>query len=455
MPISTGLDPLIRAMSAAVARVHQPGSAGYDELAAPAVPGRRPTAALVVEALSDQDVVNAVRTATAFGAPVAVRCTGLGGAEPPAGAVLVSTHALDTLLVRPAARTARIGAGIRWQDLLVVAGRHGLTPVCGSSSRVGVVGDLIAGGHGPAARSWGLASDRVLGFDVVTGDGVLRHAGPTQHPGLYWGLRGAKGTLGVVTAVDLELVEQAEVYAGSLWFDETDLPAVLAAWAPWARGLPEQGTTSVAITRMPAGPRVPAALTGATTLAVRFVWTGAAAAGERALAPLRALATPLVDTVAMLPAAAICAAHGDRGPSPATATSTLLLDELDGAATARLIELTGPGSGCRQAVVEVRHLGGAISRPLHGASVCAHRDARWALVTEGPPAPGVAEDAGRITAGLADWAAPGALVDLLAPDDPHWADRAFGPEGIARLADLSGRYDPAGTLAAGRWLRSA
>lgn len=453
MSLVTGVVPLVRAMSAAVARVHLPGSAGYEELTGPARLGLAGPA-VVVEALSELDVAHAVRTATAHGVQVAVRCTGLGAQPPPSGGVLVATHALDTVIVRPATRTARIGAGARWEDVLIVAARHGLAPVCASNPHVGVVGDLLGGGHGPLARSWGLSSDRLLELDVVTGDGMLRHANATQHPGLYWGLRGGKGTLGIVTAVEVELIDQPDVFAGTLWFDEIDLPAVVAAWPQWAQSLPEEATTSIAVIRMSTGSHVPPVLAGTTTLAVRFAWTGDPVSGHAALAPLRAVAAPLVDTVAVLPYPAIGSMHAETLPAGPVSVRGLLLDDLD-AAAATLTELVGPGSGCRQSVVEVRQLGGALGRPLRGPSAFSHRDARWSLLAMGRADGRVVADAARIASGLGPWTAPGALAGFSGSGDGEWARRVFEPDVVARLRDLSDRYDPAGTLAGAAWLRGA
>jgi FAD/FMN-containing dehydrogenase len=68
-----------------------------------------------------------------------------------------------------------------------------LAPLSGSITDVGIVGYTTGGGLGPMARTYGLASDRVRAFEVVTGDGELRRVTPTEHRELYFGLRGGKG----------------------------------------------------------------------------------------------------------------------------------------------------------------------------------------------------------------------------------------------------------------------
>lgn len=454
MPVTIGLDPFTRAMSAAVARVHLPGSVGYEALSATHDARRRAGAALVVEALTAHDVAAAVRTAGEHRVPVAVR--GIGRGLVPPGCVLVSTRSLDTLVVRPQHRTAQLGAGVRWSSVLHATARHGLAPVCGADAAVGAVAHLSCGGLGPVARSHGVSSDRVIGLEVVTGDGVLRSVSADENPDLFWALRGGRGALGIITSALVELVEQSEVYAGTLWFDEVDVPAVLRAWARWAAQLPAAGTTSVAVARMTTVPHVPSVLAGFTTLALRFAWTGEPAEGERRIAPMRALAAPLIDTVGVMPYAAIGAVHADHaGPGPRQ-RHTVLLHELGPAAADRLVELVGPGSGCVQQSVEVRRLGGAVREPLRGESAVAHRDAPWALTTvgtapTGTPGP-VADDARRITQQMAAWCRPGALAGLDDGAGRVWADRVFGASTASRLRALAARYDPVGTLLPGRAL---
>ena len=146
------------------------------------------------------------------------------------------------------------------------------------------------------ARTYGLASDKVRAIEVVTGDGMLRRATPTEHPDLFYGLRGGKGMLGIVTAIEFDLVHQPTFYGGSLWFDGNDAAAVIKRWLLWSKDLPELGTTSIALFQLPAMPGVPPALADRMTLSVRYVWTGDAEDGERRFAEIRGSAPTLLDS---------------------------------------------------------------------------------------------------------------------------------------------------------------
>ncbi len=263
--------------------------AGTDAYAAAATPWNvavRSSHLAAVEVADAADVATVVRFAAETGLEVAVQATGHGAYATDRPSLLVLTHRLDEVTVDAQARSVRVGAGVQWSAVIAAAAPHGLAGLAGSAPNVGVVGYVSGGGHGPLSRTFGWACDRVTAFDVVTGDGEQRRATPTENVALYWGLRGGKGALGVVTALEMDLVPLAEMYAGCLYFDGADAPAVLRAWAQWAPSLPAAGNTSLAVLRLPDLPSVPPPLAGRTTVAVRYAWVGDAAEGEAAVAPM-------------------------------------------------------------------------------------------------------------------------------------------------------------------------
>ena len=224
--------------------------------------------------------------------------------------------------MHPEERWARVGAGLTWQPVLDAAGAYGLAALAGSSPGVGVVGYTTGGGVGPLARTLGIASDRVRAFDVVTGDGELRRASVDQHPDLFWGLRGGKGALGVVTAVEFDLLPIQEIYAGALYFDGSHAGDLLARWADWSATLPPEATTSIALMQLPSMPGVPEPLADRLTVAVRFAWTGDPGVGRDVLAAMRAVAPPLIDGVGQIPYVALGSIHADPSRSPCPPAST-------------------------------------------------------------------------------------------------------------------------------------
>ena len=143
---------------------------------------------------------------------------------------------------------------MKWISVVEAAAPYGLAPLSGSITDVGIVGYTTGGGLGPMARTYGLAIDRVRAIEVVTGDGVLRRVTPTEHPELFFGLRGGKGMLGIVTAIEFDLVHQPTFYGGSLWFDGADAATVIDLWRHLVRRAARAGTTSFALFQLPAMP---------------------------------------------------------------------------------------------------------------------------------------------------------------------------------------------------------
>lgn len=154
-------------------------------------------------AASAADVAAAVRWAADRGLTVAVQATGHGLTGSLDGSVLITTGRLDTVVVDPAARTARVGAGVRWRQIIDAAAPHGLAPLSGSSSGVGVVGNTLGGGLGLLSRRYGFAADHVRRAELVTADGAIRTVDAGTDPELFWALRGGKGNLGIVTELEL------------------------------------------------------------------------------------------------------------------------------------------------------------------------------------------------------------------------------------------------------------
>jgi FAD/FMN-containing dehydrogenase len=493
-----------------------PGDPGY-ALATPWNVAIPMTPAAVVAVTSAQDVAATVRFANEQGLRIAVQRTGHGALPLEADDVLlIHTARLDELTIDPIAGRARVGAGILWAQLLEAAAPHGLAPLVGSAPGVSVVGLLTGGGIGPLVRTYGLSADSVLAFDVVTGDGQLRRATPTENPDLFWGLRGGKATLGIVTAVELELPRLASLEGGALYFDGADAPAVLHRWRTWSATLPEHVNTSIAILQLPplpdepptpsdpaepgaaaqpggsvesavaasppeaavsgesgrsaeptesavpgaaAKPGVPPVLAGRLTVAVRFTSTADSATARAELEPMRAVAPTLLDTVATMPYAALGAVHADPVDPMPTHEAGALLRDLPAEAIDALLAVAGAGSGSPQAIVELRLLGGALRRPGAHPSAFDHRDAAFNLLVIGALAPEIAAivpgHAAAVVAALEPWHTGGELANFGPAATEERLARVYAPDTRARLAELAERYDPAGVLRVGQVVRTA
>lgn len=439
-------------------RVATPGEAGY-ELATPWNVAVRQAPIAVVEATSADDIAATVRCAAAHDLKVAVRRTGHGAVPISGPTVLVHTGLLDAVELDVGARTARVGAGAIWQQVLDAAAPHGLAPLVGSSPNVGVAGFLTGAGIGPFVRTFGLSSDHVRSFQIVTGEGKQLTVTPTAHPELFWGLRGGKGSLGIVTEVEIDLMELAEFYGGALYFAGEDAAAVIEAWRELCHDLPEHSNTSLAILQLPPLPQIPAPIAGRMSVAVRFTTTASAAEAEALLAPVRAAATPLLDGIAQMPYAAVAAVHADPVDPMPTHESSALLREFPGQLAEALVDLAGPGSRSPQVVVELRLLGGKVAQAPEHRSAFSHRDAAFTFLSVGVLAPEIAEivpvHAAALKAAVEPWSTGYTLPNFTATDDPQRLARCYDEDTCHWLGALADQHDPAGVLSIGQVIRSA
>jgi FAD/FMN-containing dehydrogenase len=406
--------------------------------------------AVIVGATGPADVQAAVRFAAAHGLPVAVLTTGHQAIMPADGAMLITTSRMAFVDVDARARSARVGAGTRWQQVVDAAAAYGLAPLNGSSPLVGVIGYTLGGGLSPTlGRAYGWAADHVRAIEVVTADGRLRQVTPETEPDLFWALRGGKSNFGAVTALEFQLFPVSRLYGGGLFFAGQHAAPVLQAYREFTAAVPDQMTTSVALLRLPPLPFVPEPLRGKFTVHVRFAYSGPAAEGERLVAPMRAAAPALIDTLGEMPYDRFAEIHSDPvDPAPFLERSAML-GTLAPETVDTLIDLAGPDADCPLAFVELRHLGGALSRPPAVPDAVGNRDAAFAfwIVAIGTP-----EEAGPsmkyadlMLERLAPWSTGGQYLNFMASDDAS-AERtrpAYAGVDYGRLQAIKARYDPA------------
>ncbi len=431
-----------------------PHDAAYQELVSAWNLAVEMRPAAVVAVRNASDVVAAVCFAREHGMTVGVQATGHGAVSSLAGHLLLVTRGLDEVTVHPEESWVRAGAGVKWKRIIEAAAPHGLAPLNGSSSDVGVVGYTTGGGVGPMARTFGLASDRVRAFEVVTGDGMLRRVTPDRHPDLFFALRGGKGAGGIITAVEFDLLAVPTFYGGALYFDGADIPAVIDRWRSWSVALPEEATTSFVILQLPDAPGFPPPLAGRMSIGIRFLHVGDDAEGARLLEGMRSVAPVILDDVAVKPYAAVDSVHADPVDPMPVVDKGMLLKELSDETVQRLLEVAGPGSASPQIMLEVRQLGGAYSRAGQHPSAFDHRAAKFSVLTVGVAMdPRVVPHGDALLTALAGWDTGGVWPNFAAPHDRATARRAYTEETLDRLAAVAERYDPDGVLAAGAFAR--
>jgi len=437
MTIASTLDPL-----RTQCELHLPGDPRYDAARTPwnLAVDQRPAAVAVPTDV--EQVVAVVRAATAAGLRIAPQSTGHGAGPLAdvalADVVLLRLSQFTGVTVDPAARTARVLGGTLWQDVLAATAAHGLTALHGSAPDVAVAGYILSGGLSFYSRTHGLAANTVRAFDVVLHDGTVAHASESENPELFWALRGGGGNLGVVVAIELELLPYADVFAGMLLWDRSRAAEVVPAWVEWTKTVPESATTSLRVMSFPPLQELPPFLSGRDIVVIDGAILESDAAAADLLAPLRAL-TPEIDTFTRIPAQALVQVHMDPpAPSPAVGDHSVL-GPLDAEAVTVFLDRVGDGTTHGLMFAELRHLGGAIARPPADGGALSHIPGEYALlcvaIAPTPQAAVAGKAAGfAVARALAPWSLPH-LVATFAETRVD-SGRLFDERDWARLSRL-------------------
>ena len=278
---------------------------------------QQPTA--VVFAESADDVARTVRFAAEHDLRVAAQGTGHGAAPlaPLEGTILLKTERMRGIEVDPDAQTARVEAGALVLELSEAAGAHGLSSMPGSSPDVGVTGYTLGGGLSWLGRRHGFACNRVRAIELVDAGGEPRRVDAENDADLFWALRGGGGGYGVVTALHLDLLPIAELYAGALVFPAEVGADAVRTYRDWAATVPDEITSVVRFITPPPIPDVPEPIRGRPLLTIDAACIGAREEGEAAIAPLREIGETIMDTFEWMPAAGLCRIHMDpENPVP-------------------------------------------------------------------------------------------------------------------------------------------
>jgi FAD/FMN-containing dehydrogenase len=428
--------------------VHLPGDAAFDEVRMPwnLQVDARP-AAVAYPAFANE-VADVVRAAASVGLKVAPQGTG-HGAPPLAGrledAVLLRTSAMTELRVDAERRTARVGAGVRWGDVVERVGGVHLAARHTSSPGVGVVGSSLGGGLSWYSRRAGLQCSALTAVELVLADGTFVRATDTEDSDLLWAARGGGGGFGVVTALEFDLLPVPRVYAGMLAWDWRHAQRVLRTWAEWATDAPDTVTSIGRLLQAPDAPWLPSDVRGRRLVIIDAVALGDPVRCAEVLAPLRAL-RPELDTLDEVPAASVARLHLDpEAPTAVYANSVILADMPDRAVEA-LVAAAGPDSGSDLLFVELRQLGGALSRPAPRGGALDHMDGSFLVLGVGTDTgagwAAVRDDARRVMSALQPWVTGSAY--LLMADEAVDERRGWPAASWQRLAAVRAAADPQG-----------
>jgi FAD/FMN-containing dehydrogenase len=439
-----GKDLISQLRSALNGRVIAPKDAGYEEARALFYGGidRRP--AIIVRAKDANDVARVVTLAGETGLELSIRSGGhsIAGHSVADGGIMLDLSDMRAININVEHRTAWAETGLTTGEYTLATGAHGLATGFGDTASVGIGGITLGGGVGYLVRKHGLTIDNLLAAELVTADGQLLRVDTESHPDLFWAIRGGGGNFGVATRFLFRLHEVNTIVGGMLILPATT--AVIASFIALAEVAPEELSIIVNIMPAPPMPFVPAEHHGKLILMALMCYAGASESGERAIAPFRALVTPIVDMVRPISYPEMYPPE-DGSYHPTAIGRTLFLDAVD-RATAELIVERLNASDAPMRVAQLRVLGGAMARTPADDTAFAHRASRImvsvAAFYSGP------EDQAERQSWVLDFAAAlqqgdsGVYVNFLGEEGEARVRAAYPGATWERLRKIKTRYDP-------------
>jgi FAD/FMN-containing dehydrogenase len=391
--------------------------------------------ALIARCADAQDAVHAVNFARENNLLVAVRGGGHSwpGKSVCDGGIMIDLAQMVDVKVDPANRLAHVQGGALLGHLDAASLPHGLVTTAGVVSHTGVGGFTLGGGFGRLNRKHGLAVDNLAAADIVTADGSLRTVSAEQEPDLFWAIRGGGGNFGVTTRFAFRLHPfERQVLSGLIVWPVEQARDVLEFYGDWYVNLSDDMYVGPAMLTMP---------DGVSVIAMEIVYAGDPAMGEKELAPLRGIGTPIQDGVIVQDYTVLQThedgtfAHGIRS----YAKNGMVREITQGLVDA-MIESFVPDP--RMAMF-THTAGGAVKRVGELDTAFPHRNAEtMVLIGGGWMDPAMDEECMAIGRNWFKQLQPftGGYYENIDFDEPGAGGRNYGPA-YERLARIKGQYD--------------
>lgn len=440
--------------SAVAGAVIGPGDAGYDTARAlwNGSFDRRP--AVIVCCARTTDVAAAIQFARTSGLEISVRGGGhsYSGASAGDHGLMIHLGGMNSVAVDPERRRARVGGGAVWAEVDAATQSHGLAVTGGVISDTGVGGLTLGGGMGWLSNRHGLTIDSMESAEVVLADGRAVRASPSEHPDLFWALRGGGGNFGVVTEFEYRLHPIGpEVHLGLLfWEIERGVNGMRACRDAMATLPADFGVLIGGALSAPEAPFVPPEHHGRIGHALLLGGFGSAEEHARAIATVREACPPLFEFISPLPYTSLQKMfdddypYGTRGYDKAVYL-TELTDEVINVITERATQKRDhatfmPIFALHGAVTEVPDDATAYGGPrtshfvVDASAASAEADAfaadrTWARSVWDALRPHAADAAGYVNF----------MSEL---DDAERVRASYGSVKYGRLAQIKARYDP-------------
>jgi len=405
--------------------------------------------AVIARCATTSDVVRGVNFARDNRLLLAVR----GGGHNIAGnavcddGLVIDLSQMKAAIVDPGARRVTIEGGATLGDLDAATQAYGLATPVGINSTTGIGGLTLGGGFGWLSRKYGLTVDNLESAEVVTAAGEVVRASATEHPDLFWALRGGGGNFGVVTRFEFRLHPVGpDVLSGLIVYPISEAKSVLQQYREFIARAPEELNVWTVLRKAPPLPFLPEKFHGQEMIALALIYAGDPKQGELLVEPLRKFGTPWGEHVGVQPYVAwqqtfdplLTAGVRNYWKSH---NFTTLKDGLFDVVAEYVGKLPSP-----ECEIFFGAIGGATTRPALGSAAYAQRDAefvmnfhgRWEDAADDERCTRWARDFFNATA---PFASGGVYVNFMSADEADRVRSAYGPN-YDRLVQVKGKYDP-------------
>ena len=268
-----------------------PDDPGYDEARTVynAMIDKRP--ALIVQCVDVADVIAGVKFGGEHDLAICVRggshnAAGLGTCD---GGIVIDLGRMNAVHVNPTTRRVLVEGGATWGDVDHAAQPFGLAVPCGIISTTGVGGLTLGGGFGYLSRGYGLTIDNLVSADMVLADGSFVTVSETEHPDLFWAIRGGGGNFGVVTAFDFMAQPVSTVTAGVFFYELDKAVEVMRQYRDMIDDAPRKLGIFFGYLMTPPAPFLPEELHLKNMAKIVYCFNGPEVDARPLLAPFRAI----------------------------------------------------------------------------------------------------------------------------------------------------------------------
>jgi FAD/FMN-containing dehydrogenase len=432
-------------------RLIRPTDPDYDEARAlyNGMIDKRPR--LIARCVNVTDVIAAVTFAREEGLLLAIRGGGHNG--PGLGSVndglVIDLSLMKSVHVDPRTQTVRVDPGCTSGDVDHATHSFGLAVPFGIVSTTGVAGLTLGGGTGYLTRKHGLTIDNLLETDVVLADGSFVTASETQHPDLFWALRGGGGNFGVVTSFKFRAHPVKMVFAGPIFWEATHAMSVMRTYRDFLPDAPEDLGMFVGLKTVPPMDPFPKEHWGKRACAVIGAYNGSAADAEKALAPLlKAVPPPAFNWMTTIPFPAMNSLFDPFFPKGLQWywKGDYVKSLPDDAIETHIAQAASAPSNL--SLMHLYPIDGAVHRVAQDATAWSARDATFSMVIAGIDSDPAQADALKRW-GRAYWSAvhpfnlAGAYVNFMMDDEAEGRLQASYGDNFPRLVAVKAKYDPA------------